>query len=348
MALLSRDDFRDAVFKRDNLSCCVPGCVEPAKDAHHIIERRLWVEPSERGGYFLSNGASVCAFHHQHVVETCALQPSVLRKWCKIADVKLPKGLDPTKSFDKWGIPIKRSNRKQIKYLSTPFLPSSPGNEENDINLTSLAPFVNQPLVVTIKMDGSNVCISKSGGVCARNGQSADHPSFSLLKEQFANIYHQALEDDIQIFGEWIFAKHSIHYVDEMALDSYFQIFSVYDQKSELFLGWDDVEKWAERLGVPTTPIIERFLCTSLKLLERRIQQMISDTVDMGHEGIVVRIAYPFPYGSFESYTTTNGKTSWKVAAIAKYVRPDHIQTTGAWGKGKIVKNEVVENNDSV
>lgn len=342
MSLLSREDFRNGVFKRERNLCCVPGCPRSAQDAHHIIERRLWVDPSEHGGYFMSNGASVCGYHHQYAAETCTLQPQVLRTWCKIVDVKLPKSFDAKKSFDKWGIQIKRPNRKQIKYLSTPFLPSSPGNEENDINLTSLSPFVNQPLVVTIKMDGSNVCISKSGGVCARNGQSADHPSFSLLKEQYANIYSHVLDDDIQVFGEWIFAKHSIHYVGDMALESYFQVFSVYDQNAEMFLGWEDVEKWAEKLGVPTTPVLGKIEYPTLKGLERRIQQMISETVDNGHEGIVVRLAYPFPYGSFESYTTSNGKTSWKVAAIAKYVRPDHIQTTGAWGKEKIVKNEVV------
>lgn len=341
MSLLPREVFRDNVFKRDKYTCCVPGCHQKAQDAHHIIERRLWIDPSEHGGYFLSNGASVCGYHHQYAAETCTIQPQVLRFWCNIADVKLPKSFDTKRSFDKWGILIKRPNRKQIKYLSTPFLPSSPGNEKNDINLTSLGPFVNQPLVVTVKMDGSNVCISKSGGVCARNGQSADHPSFSLLKEVFANIYIHVLDDDIQIFGEWIFAKHSIHYVGDMALNSYFQIFSVYDQNAEMFLGWEDVEKWAEKLGVPTTPVLETLQCSSLKELERRIHQMITNTVDNGHEGIVVRLTYPFPYGSFESYTTTNGKTSWKVAAIAKYVRPDHIQTTGAWGKEKVIKNEV-------
>lgn len=341
MSLLSRDDFRNGVFKRDNHICCVPGCGQKAQDAHHIIERRLWIHPSEKGGYFLSNGASVCGYHHQYAAETCTLQPQMLRNWCKIADVKLPKEFDAKKSYDKWGTVIKRPTRKQIKYPSTPFLPSSPGNEANDINLTSLEPFVNQPLVITVKMDGSNVCISKSGGVCARNGQSADHPSFSLLKEQFANIYSNVLEDGIQVFGENVFVKHSIHYVGELALDSYFQIFSVYDQSAEMFLGWDDVEKYAKKLGVFTTPVLGKIQCSSLKELERRVNQIISDTIDNGHEGIVMRLAYPFPYGSFESYFTTNLKMSWKVATIAKYVRPDHIQTTGGWGKGKIVKNEV-------
>jgi len=52
--MLTRDAFREAVFKRDNYKCVL--CNKPAKDAHHIIERRLWIG----GGYFVNNGASLC------------------------------------------------------------------------------------------------------------------------------------------------------------------------------------------------------------------------------------------------------------------------------------------------
>lgn len=60
--LLSRDDFRESVFARDQHTCVL--CGNPAQDAHHILERRLWQEPHEKGGYFLSNGASVCGSCH--------------------------------------------------------------------------------------------------------------------------------------------------------------------------------------------------------------------------------------------------------------------------------------------
>ena len=44
--LLTRDQFREGVFKRDNHKCVI--CRAPAVDAHHIIERRLWTD----GGYY--------------------------------------------------------------------------------------------------------------------------------------------------------------------------------------------------------------------------------------------------------------------------------------------------------
>jgi 5-methylcytosine-specific restriction endonuclease McrA len=56
--LLKRDDFRDSVFRRDSYNCVI--CGEPAKDAHHILERRLFTN----FGYFIDNGASLCEKHH--------------------------------------------------------------------------------------------------------------------------------------------------------------------------------------------------------------------------------------------------------------------------------------------
>jgi hypothetical protein len=53
--LLTRDNFRNSVFERDKHLCVI--CKEPAVDAHHILERRLF--PDE--GYYIDNGASLCA-----------------------------------------------------------------------------------------------------------------------------------------------------------------------------------------------------------------------------------------------------------------------------------------------
>ncbi len=56
--LLTRDEFRNAVFRRDGYTCVI--CGAPAQDAHHIIERRLWLD----GGYYIANGASLCGPCH--------------------------------------------------------------------------------------------------------------------------------------------------------------------------------------------------------------------------------------------------------------------------------------------
>lgn len=49
-----RENFRNAVFERDNYKCKV--CGEEAKDAHHITDRSLM----PNGGYVKDNGISLC------------------------------------------------------------------------------------------------------------------------------------------------------------------------------------------------------------------------------------------------------------------------------------------------
>lgn len=57
---LSRADFKKKVIEKTKGKCCVPGCCCEATDAHHILDRRLWLD----GGNYLSNGASLCSQHH--------------------------------------------------------------------------------------------------------------------------------------------------------------------------------------------------------------------------------------------------------------------------------------------
>ena len=58
--LLTREEFKKKVFARTDGKCCVPGCGCDAVDAHHIMDRKLWND----GGYYLTNGAALCAKHH--------------------------------------------------------------------------------------------------------------------------------------------------------------------------------------------------------------------------------------------------------------------------------------------
>lgn len=58
--LLTREEFKRQVFAATNGMCCVPGCDCKAVDAHHIMDRKLWSD----GGYYLKNGAALCARHH--------------------------------------------------------------------------------------------------------------------------------------------------------------------------------------------------------------------------------------------------------------------------------------------
>lgn len=98
--LLSRQEYQDKVFKRDNQTCVF--CNKPAVDAHHILDRKLWKD----GGYYLSNGASVCEEHHWECEKT-TISVEDVRLACGIKKFILPEGLDFDKSYDKWGNEIR-------------------------------------------------------------------------------------------------------------------------------------------------------------------------------------------------------------------------------------------------
>lgn len=103
--LLSREEFKEKVFARQTGVCCF--CLEKAQDAHHIMERKLW----DNGGYYLDNGAGVCAIHHWECEKT-TLSPKTVRRACGISTVLLPSILDPTKEYDKWGNIILPSGKR--------------------------------------------------------------------------------------------------------------------------------------------------------------------------------------------------------------------------------------------
>ena len=75
--LLTRIAFKERVFERDSGKCVF--CGEPAVDAHHILDRKLFPD----GGYYLSNGASVCAIDHMRC-ETTEYSVELVREKCGI------------------------------------------------------------------------------------------------------------------------------------------------------------------------------------------------------------------------------------------------------------------------
>lgn len=112
MKLLSRDDFRSRVLARAGGDCCVPSCGEKAVDAHHILNRNLFTELEEFGGYFMENGAQLCSNHH-YEAECTRLTVEDIRIWCGIEQPAIPSTLDPALSYDCWGNEILSDGRRK-------------------------------------------------------------------------------------------------------------------------------------------------------------------------------------------------------------------------------------------
>jgi hypothetical protein len=398
---MSRETFRRQCVERDGGECLVPWCnnevtVDPdgPGEVHHVIERELW----PNGGYIADNGASLCNDHHR-MAEQNEIPPQALWRWADIRYVPYPFNNNGTMdvaetkygpNIDKWGEELQGpphwSLREYHKYPSTRHLlplywrsyrsTADERADRDDTGLTSVESFLGIPLVVTIKMDGSNAMLVSDADepVRARNGSHADHESFDHLKQAYwdRNVYER-LPSHLQVFGENMYAKHSIHYgcsegisdseeagdsslstdcggCDERnqapAVADLFLVFGVYDTRYDLWLSWPEVERVADRIGFETVPSAgghrineigqfggspQDYYAGQYDQENELIEYLTSRAervIDNGHEGIVVRSMYPFHYGQFDR-------------KVAKYVRPNHVQTDEHWSHQETVRNVI-------
>ena len=192
------------------------------------------------------------------------------------------------------------------KYPRIPHLPWSPGGTRDDRRLASVASLLNQELVISEKMDGSNVCL-ESQNVFARSHSGAPkHPSFDALKALHSGVKH-LIPDGVQVFCEWCYAKHSIAYSN---LPNYLLVFGVRylpplsthplikEMAGNDWLQWDEVEAWAEELGVKTVPVLDHIRVPTKEDLKEHIEALYAWTQ---REGVVVRLARSFSNAEFDT-----------------------------------------------
>lgn len=337
--LLTRDEFRARVFARDGHKCVVCGAV--AVDAHHLIERKLW---GVSGGYFLDNGASVCAALHIKA-ESTEISCDELRKLCGIDRVLLPDHFVPDEPIDKWGnqligngqrlrgelfddpsvqkilAPVLHLFTRHVKYPRTFHLPWSPSKTDDDRAMTDPdAAFGGVDIVMTEKLDGENTTFYRDY-LHARSLDYAPHPSRDRIRALHASIAHD-IPDGYRICGENVYAVHSIEYE---TLPSHFLVFSVWNEKNEC-LSWDETVYWAHLLGLATVPVLARGQWDEDRV--RAYDDVPDSRYGREREGYVVRRADSFHYRSFRQ-------------SVAKFVRKDHVQTDDHWKSRPVVPNRV-------
>jgi hypothetical protein len=345
-ALLGREQFRQRVFARDGGRCVF--CGEPAVDAHHLLERKLFLEPDEAGGYFIENGISVCKHHHLEC-ESTAISPAQGREAAGIGEVVVPHMLadEPApRSLTKWGDPVgsdgvrhpgplffepevqailRRSGQiglysARYRYPRTPHVPWSAGGTDDDRRLDNLDTFVGQEIVVTEKRDGQNISGYADGYIHARSLDSSPHRFETRVRAALAPVLPQ-LPVGWRICGENLQARHSIAYAH---LPSYFAVFSIWNERNEC-LSWDETQEWCALLGLETVPVLYRGPYQESVL--RGLFAPISPSGDE-IEGWVMRTADGFAYRDFGRH-------------VAKFVRAAHVRTNEHWTRSAMVENRL-------
>lgn len=332
--LLSREDFKKLVFERDGNKCII--CKEMAVDAHHIIERSLFKD----GGYYLDNGASLCSVHHLEAEKT-TLSCKEIRDICNISNKIYPEHFYEDTEYDKWGNEVLDNGFrlrgelffdenvqkilsegevldkfiKWIKYPRTYHLPWSNGKSSDDKTMNSTEQFVNNNVVVTIKMDGENTTMYNDH-IHARSISSGGAPWRSRAKQIWSTICSD-IPEGWRICCENLQAKHSIMYDN---LTSYVAVFSIWNEKN-ICLSWNDTVEWCNLLGLHTVPVIYSGVWS-----EKEIKNISLD--EDKQEGYVVRISDSFRYKDFSKF-------------CGKFVRNNHITSSDHWTSEEMIENKL-------
>lgn len=206
-------------------------------------------------------------------------------------------------------------------------LPWSKGATNDDKIATDLSSLINVPIVISEKFDGSNTSLETDGCFARTHSGPPNHPSFDALKALHARIKY-GIPNNIQIFGEWCFALHSIAYD---SLPGYFLMFGIRELGSFPFwYSWGELEEWAAELGLPTVPVLWRGAVATESELQAITESLVKEPSVCGktREGVVVRIENGFSDEDFSK-------------SVMKWVRKDHVQTSDHWKDQEIIRNKL-------
>jgi RNA ligase len=211
------------------------------------------------------------------------------------------------------------------KYPRTPHLFGSRGTDD-DKHLgrdESLAFIADDSLILEEKLDGTNVGIhfTTSGRIVLQcRGHEITtgmHPQYDLFKQWTMGKRHvlePMLEDRLILFGEWLYARHSMHY---RGLPHYFFEFDIYDKQKQLFLDLGSRLAALDGTGFWTVPVLHRGATTAQELerligpsrFESVFENPKSGRTDNLMEGLYLRI-----------------EAQGHVTGRAKFVRPEFVE----------------------
>jgi hypothetical protein len=235
-----------------------------------------------------------------------------------------------------------------IKYPRTPHLFGSRGTDDDKhLGPDESASFLQHPsLIIEEKLDGTNVGIhfTTSGRMVlqCRGHEITDgmHPQYDLFKQWTAGKrpkLESMLGDRLILYGEWLYAKHSIHY---RQLPHYFFEFDIWDKEKQQFLDLSARLNALERMGLQTVPVIHRGAATieDLKALigpsafDSEFEDPRTGQVDDLMEGLYLRIE----------------DAGW-VAGRAKFVRiefVERVKRSEHWQHQKMIPNLLADGAD--
>lgn len=219
-----------------------------------------------------------------------------------------------------------------FKFPSTPHLLFS---SENISRTDKLLPIeekellFSNPITIEEKIDGANLGISFTGNgdlFLQNRGQYLYQPylgqweKLSSWLAHYQDMLFDVLENNLILFGEWCYAKHSILY---SGLPNWFIAFDIYDISAQQFYSVSRRNDIITKIGIPIVPQIAygKFSISDIPSLLRQ-----SSYGDSPCEGLYFRL----------------DQDDW-LKVRAKYVRRSFAQSIEQhWTNSPLQKNQVI------
>lgn len=249
-----------------------------------------------------------------------------------------------------------------LKYPRTPHLEGSrlqPGDE--DLSQIRFSEIAGRHLVVEEKCDGANAAISfsdegemflQSRGHYLTGGYRERH--FNLMK-QWASVhrdaFYQVLGSRYLMYGEWMYAKHTVFYD---ALPHYFLEFDIYDRTQGIFLDTPSRRKLTEKLPIVSVPVLSEGVFSKQQQLLDLIGP--SNYITEGNAACLQRLSQELGLDAGQQCAETDLSTMMEglylkveeggqVVARLKYVRASFLQrlleSESHWLERPIVPNQL-------
>lgn len=193
--------------------------------------------------------------------------------------------------------------------------------------------FLNKEILIEEKIDGANLGISigNDNKIYVQNRghfiNSDDHAQFKYLDKWINNkkneLYQILIPDRYILYGEWLYAKHSIKYTK---LPDYFIAFDIFDKLNDCFLSRNLVSEILKKTSIHQIKLINN---TIIKNIEDLKQYVYSES--QYYEGIVEGI-----------YCRINNKK--RLLKRGKIVRSDFLSGEIHWSKFNIEPNIIIKN----
>ena len=158
----------------------------------------------------------------------------------------------------------------------------------------------NDTVEITEKVDGSQIGVGKVDGrlfVRSKGRElDLDNPDQMFINAvEYIKTIEDRIPDNMTFYGEYLKKpKHNTLAYDRIPRN-HIALFGVYNYATKEFYGYDEIQRWADTLGVDAIPLIKRGESSPQEVLDL-VKERVSYLGGQNIEGVVVKAYKPWMF----------------------------------------------------